>query len=322
MTEYDEHVYWLALSEKPWLVPAEKAEQAYRDLGSLVALWDAPVPYLQGLDLSEAKIREFSAHKSQTNLLDFSKQLENLRKRGIRVIKYIDQNYPARLKQSSKSLEGPPLVILHKGTLLDFDRCVAIVGTRDCSFHGRVMARRLAKALSSKGYTIVSGLARGVDVEVHCGALEARKGTTIAVLAWIDPIYPAEHTQLARDIEKRGSLLSERFTSPFGKVAPSRFVERNRITSGISRCVIAIESDIEGGTVHQVDYALAQGREVFALIPANNDRARRGFELFIGKGASPLKNVDDVLEYLKHREESEKVRRIEQFYESPQRTLV
>jgi DNA processing protein len=115
----------------------------------------------------------------------------------------------------------------------------------------------------------------------------------------MEPIYPEEHDELAKDIEKRGAVLSETFQSPFNKSAPARFVQRNRITSGISRCVIAVESDEEGGTVHQVRIALAQRRKVFALQPKGNDRARRGFKTFIDMGATPFKSAKEVLDFLK-----------------------
>lgn len=195
-------------------------------------------------------------------------------------------------------LRDPPLVLLHKGTALNFNNCVAIAGTRNPSLYGRIMAEKLARSIAAKGYTIVSGLARGIDEWAHCGALEASKGRTIAVLPWIHPTYPQEHENLLEDILRRGAMVSELFEQPHDKSAPSRFIERNRITSGLSKCVVAVESDAEGGTVQQVRIALSQNRKVFALKPKGSDRAKRGFKTFIDMGATPFEKPKEVLIFL------------------------
>jgi DNA processing protein len=111
----------------------------------------------------------------------------------------------------------------------------------------------------------------------------------------MDPIYPEEHFELAQDLQKRGAIVGENFRPPFNKSTPAKFVQRNRITSGVARCVIAIESDEEGGTVHQVRIALSQKRRVLALQPKGNERAKRGFKLFVEMGAIPVKSVKDIL---------------------------
>jgi DNA processing protein len=161
------------------------------------------------------------------------------------------------------------------------------------------MARKIAKSLAENGFTVVSGLARGIDEWAHCGALEVSRGKTIAVLAWIDPIYPDEHRELASDLQKRGAILSENFRQPLDRSTPARFVQRNRITSGISKCVIAIESDEEGGTVHQVRIALSQKRKVLALQPKGNERAKRGFKVFTDLGATAVRSTNDILNVLR-----------------------
>jgi len=160
------------------------------------------------------------------------------------------------------------------------------------------MARRLAKSIAAKGYTVVSGLARGTDEWAHSGALETPKGKTIAVLPWITPLYPPEHSKLLEDIQKRGAAISELLEKPFGKAAKGKFVQRNRVTSGISRCVIALESEEEGGTVHQVRIAISQRRKVFAVKPRGSDKFKRGFKLFVDLGAVPVDSSREVLDYL------------------------
>jgi len=296
-------VYWLALQEKRWFVPATKVEQIFNQLGSLEQLWKADTFYLYNLGLSETSVSGFLKYRNSVHLDDYQRLVDVLTRNKVSLLRYVDKNYPTSLKDLGKSLDGPPLVLLHKGSLYNFSDCVAIVGTRELSHYGHIMARKLAKTIAKSGYTIVSGLARGTDTEAHCGALEVPRGKTIAVLAWMDPIYPPENVELAKDIVARGALLSERYLKPsskFGKLTPGKFVERNRITSGISRCVIAVESGKEGGTVHQVRIALSQGRKVFAVKQkSGNQRAKEGYKIFLDMGATPINSAKPVLDFLK-----------------------
>jgi DNA processing protein len=290
----EENAYWLALQDRNWLVPAPKIVRVFNECGSLVPLWRTPYQFLSKLGVDDQTTRKFIGNIERTRLQDYAAELKTLESKQVKIMRYVDKGYPEVLR----SIENPPLVLLHKGVLLDFTNCVAMAGTRNPTLYGRIMARKIAKSLAEKGYVIVSGLARGVDEWAHSGALEAPKGRSIAVLAWMEPIYPEEHVELAKDIEKRGAVLSEIYQSPFNKSAPARFVQRNRITSGISRCVIAVESDEEGGTVHQVRIALAQKRKVFALEPKGSDRAKRGFKTFIDMGATSIKSAKEVLRFL------------------------
>jgi len=308
-----EEAYWLALQDTHWLISTRKVVRYFYELGSLRSLWAAPYSYLREMGLDDQTIRKFNKHKELTQPENLSRTLKTLEQMQVKLIRYVDKEYPQMLRNT---MEDPPLLILHKGSLTNFDKCVAIVGTRNASFYGRMMARKLSKAIASKGYTIVSGLARGIDEWAHCGALEASRGRTVAVLAWMDPVYPSEHSELLKDIQQRGAVLSERLQKPFGKYVPAKFVQRNRITSGLSCCVIAVESDEEGGSIHQVKIALSQRRKVFALKPRNNERAKRGFKVFMDIGATPVKSSKEILDFLKQQRPStmEEVR-LDSFYQ-------
>jgi len=300
---FPEETYWYALQNKRWIVPVKIIEEAYSETGSLEGLWTATASYLSQLGLDNFHIDKFMNYRKLVNLKDIEKKLKYILKNNFKIIKYVDQGYPKRLKDLVGNQEGPPLILFHRGSLTDFDKTVAIVGTRECSHYGHMMARRLARVIARDGYTIISGLARGVDTEAHCGAIEVPKGRTIAVLAWISPIYPSENSQLANDIERRGAIIAEnyyRIPSPSSKLARVKFVDRNRITSGISKCLIAVESSSEGGTVHQVRLALSQGRKVFTVKPKNySNRAKKGFKLFLEMGATPINSAKPVLNFLK-----------------------
>ena len=310
MLNFPEDVYWLALSQKYTDVNLSPLLNVYREYGSLKYLWEGTIDFGR-IGMDKRLIIEIERIKSHTRLEDYEGIREHLEDRDIRLLKFPDPGYPSQLKDLSPS-EGPPIALYRLGNMSSFDRCVSIVGTRVLSHYGHSIARRLARLLATRGYTVVSGLARGTDTEAHCGALEAPRGRTIAVTPWIEPVYPSDNEELASDIAKRGCILSEFLHFSFGaRVAKSAFVKRNRITSGLSQCLIVIESDDQGGTVHQVRFAISQRRKVFVLVPrSGNLRARRGYELFLKLGATPFETATPIFDFLDH---SEADRGMEQF---------
>jgi len=317
-------IQWLALSDKKGLIPRAKVEKIFNEHQSLAPLWNASPKDLQELGLSDSNLSGFLKYRNYVaNKSDYQRVIDSSEKTGVTIIRYIDKEYPQLLKSAedhSHAFQDPPLVLFHKGTLFDFENCVGIVGTRECSLNGHIMARRLGRAVARLGYTVVSGLARGVDTEAHCGALEVSGGKTVSVLAWMNPVYPAENTELSNDIAARGALLSERYLpgTKFGRTAPGNFVERNRIISGISRCIIAVESGPEGGSVHQARIAKAQGRRVFVVKPKRgNKRALEGFKLFMSMGATPIDSIKPVAEYLRSNQTGKvEERKIDSFYQN------
>ena len=280
ITSGDEMAFWLALNERSSSFSAEVIAKALDHFKSMAGLWTANQDELKAIGFDNRSLNALTKVKSDFDSKEHTRIAKNLALSGVFVIRYVDKMYPRRLI-GIDDRTGPPLLLFAKGRYLNFNNCVAIVGSRNCSFHGRSNARKIARRLADKGFTIVSGLARGTDAEAHCGALESRHGRTLAILAWLDPIYPEEHSELVRDIELRGARISENYTKTFGPLTPSKFVDRNRITSGISKFVIAIETDEEGGTIRQAELARAQGRPIFALRPKDNPRANRGFARLI-----------------------------------------
>lgn len=299
-------VYWLALSDKMHLISPKMIEKIFAENQSIKPLWNAKPDDLRKLGFSDSATASFLKYRNlamqSTNYYGI---VDSAKKEGIRIIRYVDEDYPQLLKAAadySHVFQDPPLILFHKGTLLNFNNCVGIVGTRNCSLHGHLMARKLGRAVARLGYTVISGLARGVDTEAQCGALEVPGGKTISVLAWMNYIYPAENTELSKDISKRGALLSERYLPglKFNRTrVPGHFVERNRIISGISRCIIAVESGPNGGTFHQVKIAIAQGRRVFAVKPKRENKlAVEGFKSFMDIGAIPIDSIKPVKNFL------------------------
>src|SRR2546421_111139 len=171
---------------------------------------------------------------------------------------------------------------------------VVLVGARACSPYGSQVARMLGRELAAAGLVVVSGLARGVDGEAHRGALEAG-GLTVAVLGCgIDRDYPATHADLARRICERGLVVSE--YEPGVEPAPWRFPARNRIIAGLAAATVIVEARERSGALITADFALDDGREVFAVPGEITGTLATGTNRLLRQGATPLTSADDVLE--------------------------
>ena len=218
------------------------------------------------------------------------RELEKAEKLKVKVITVEDPNYPQELL----SVAQPPLAIYVKGKLLPAPR-VAVVGSRRCSSYGRRVAYSLGKCLSSAGVTVVSGLAQGIDAEGHRGALEG-EGKTLAVLgSGVDSVFPLSNLDLARRIvEEGGGLISE---FPLGtKARKEHFPRRNRIVSGLSKAVVVVEAPERSGSFITVNYALDQGKEVFAVPGPVDSPFSKGSNRLILEGATPLLECEQLLE--------------------------
>jgi len=212
---------------------------------------------------------------------------------GIRVVTRDDGEYPARLQPIS----DPPRELFVRGTLLPQDEiAVAIVGARRSSEYGKAVARRLAADLAACGVTIVSGMARGIDGAAHQGALDAG-GRTIAVLGCgPDIVYPRVHAPLMDRIVRSGAVVSE--FSPGTPPRPEQFPQRNRIISGLAKGVVVVEGRIGSGSLITADFALEQGREVFA-VPGNIfEETSWAPHQLVSQGARLVASASDILDEL------------------------
>lgn len=214
---------------------------------------------------------------------------------GLRILCPEDSDYPRPLVHTP----DPPMCLYVRGTLERTDAVsVAIVGTRRCSHYGSEQAQRFGEVLASAGFTVVSGLARGVDSWAHRGALRAG-GRTLAVLGnGLATIYPREHEQLAAEIAEHGAVLSE---LPVDIVPDSKnFPRRNRIVAGLSLGVLVVEAGRTSGALITARHAVEYNREVFA-IPGRIDRPEltAGVNGLIRDGCAKLvTSLDDLLDDL------------------------
>ncbi len=211
----------------------------------------------------------------------------------IRAIGYMDDEYPTLLRKIS----SPPSCLFARGAVSPSCIAVAIVGTRKATADGRLTARQIAYDLAKAGIVIVSGLAMGIDAAAHEGALAAG-GVTIAVLAnGLDAVYPASHQSLAESMCARGGALFSEYpegTPPLRH----RFLERNRIVSGISVATVVVEAPIRSGSKTTARLALEQGREVFVVPGSVHHKNFEGSHQLIREGARLVTNARDIADDL------------------------
>lgn len=217
-------------------------------------------------------------------------ELEQCHRYQISVLSRTHPEFPRRLLE----ICDPPAILYRRGRMTPQDELsIAVVGSRRCTTYGCRQAERLAAALARAGFTIVSGLARGIDAAAHRGALNAG-GRTLAVLATgVRQIYPPEHADLALDVIGRGALLSEMPLDQ--KPRPGLFPQRNRIISGLCLGVIVVEATRRSGALYTARHGLEQGREVFAVPGQVDSLASDGCHELIRDGVTLVRNVDDIL---------------------------
>ncbi|UWG98503.1 DNA-processing protein DprA [Dehalobacter sp. DCM] len=207
-----------------------------------------------------------------------------------------DDSYPNML---SEWVGAPPL-LFYKGMLRSSHPAIAIVGARRASPYGKAAAKHLAHGISESGYAVISGLARGIDTAAHQGALEA-EGITWAVMAGgLDTIYPAENSRLASAIMEKGALISE--YPPGSPPEATHFPARNRLISGSAYGVIVVEAAERSGSLITADFALEQGREVFAVPGPIFSELSKGTHQLLRMGAKLAENIQDILSELPAKE--------------------
>lgn len=259
--------------------------------GSAAAVFQAAASDLRQVNGIGPKISRSIA--MARNEVDVAAELARCREREIRVLALSEAAYPAPLR----NIFDPPGVLFVRGEMRPCDAlAVAIVGTRHATQYGLAQAERLAASLARAGYTIVSGLARGIDAAAHRGAIKAG-GRTLAVLgSGVLNIYPPEHVQLADQVIQQGALMSE--SPPDLPPLAGAFPQRNRIVTGLSLGVIVVEAAERSGALISARLAMEQGREVFAVPGRVDNRMSRGCHRLIRDGAKLVETVDDVLEEL------------------------
>lgn len=224
---------------------------------------------------------------------DWDRFLTRINQLNLQIISYQDVNYPPLLSQTY----NPPAALFYRGTLSGSIKNAAIVGSRRCTSYGKNAALHIAQNLSAQDITIVSGGARGIDTAAHTGALQAEKPTIAVMACGLHTWYPPENKRLFQDIlDRDGAIISE--YAPGIEPLPQHFPARNRIISGLARCVIVIEAAKRSGSLITADFALEEGRDIFAVPGSIFSKTSEGTNELLRMGAIPLtKPVDLLNEY-------------------------
>lgn len=230
---------------------------------------------------------QFQRHKQ--NIDSIKEHYDFLKQKEIIVLHLNHPGYPHLLKE----IHDSPILLFAIGKV-DFPSVsIGIVGARRCSQYGKKIATYMAGELSKAGINVVSGLAYGIDIAAHQGAL-AKKGFTTAILGGgLHQCYPASHQTYFDAIQENGCILSE---EAFGvQTEPYMFPKRNRIISGMSNGVLVVEAAVKSGSLITVDFALEQGRDVFAVPNRLFEKSGEGSNNLIKQGAKMVCHVDDIL---------------------------
>ncbi len=260
--------------------------------GSIQGVYDASIFQLASVKGISQKKAEF-IYNSIRDLSIAKKELDLAQKLGIDVLTIEDESYPKLLSQ----IDDPPHVIFVKGNILRQDNLsVAIVGSRTCSQYGFEQASRFAHLLASSGFTIVSGLARGIDTAAHRGAIAAG-GRTIAVQGrGLGGVFPPENKDLADIITNNGAMVSE-LPIDFEPIG-ANFPARNRIIAGLSLATIIVEARKRGGALITARLAMEYNRDVMAVPGRIDNPCSEGPNSLIRDGATLITGIDDIMETL------------------------
>lgn len=278
---------WIALSTIPEIghITFRKLLSVY---GKPEAVFDAPVEELAGIEgVSERKARNIKGFSDWKLIKAQLRKLDDL---GVSVVTCMDGGYPSMLKQT----EGAPAILYIKGSIKDEDRfAIAVVGSRKPTHYGRFVTEKFSTELAESGFTIVSGMARGIDTVAHVSAIKSGNRTIAVLGSGIDIPYPPENRDLMKRAADSGCVVSE--FSLGTKPLKDNFPARNRLISGLSLGVLVVEATANSGSLITAGYALEQNREVFA-VPGNiNSLNSSGTNDLIKKGAKLIQSSDDII---------------------------
>ena len=283
----DNRLYYLGFSQIKGIGPA-RLKMLITYFGDIKKAWEAEPSKLVKALGGYAKVSdEFSKTREKLNIKEYN---ELLLSKGIEYTTIEDVHYPSLLKQ----IHDPPFILFYTGILKKHTLNIAIVGSRVCSNYGKEVTKYLAGKLAEKGVNIISGMARGIDSLAHIGALAAGGYTTAVLGSGLDVIYPPENKGMFNRITQSGLVISE-----FSLGVPpeaSNFPRRNRVISGLANGVIVVEAAAKSGSLITVDFALEQGRDIFA-VPGNiTSKSSKGTNNLIKQGAKIITDIDSVLE--------------------------
>ena len=290
----EERAYWLAWSQVPGIGPI-LLQRLQTHFTTLESAWSAPEKALRQVEgLGGRLVAAIGECRSRIDPQEF---LEEHLQKNPQFWTSSDRHYPRLLLE----IPSPPAVLYYRGQVNTEENqgiipTVGIVGTRRPTEHGLRWTRKISTALAKAGFTVVSGLAAGIDGEAHQSCLQGG-GRTLAVMGTgVDRVYPAQHVNLYRQIQGQGLILSEYAN----QTAPERgnFPARNRIIAGLSRAIIVIEAPEKSGSLITSSYAQEFNRDVYILPNSPDVNAARGCLKLLHQGAEVILSTEELLEQL------------------------
>ena len=287
-----------SLDEKAIILIDYFEELTYKKKQEIIGLFCAPSNIFNNLKNKKEELLSIIDEKLYNNILKNCSEaivddyIKRTQKQGVFITTIRSDDYPTKLLQ----IDTPPFVLYYKGDLSLVDTlAISVVGTRKATIYGKTITENFTKQLVETGFTIISGLALGIDTVAHKTALE-NNGKTISVVAGgLDNIYPTTNFNLSNEIANKGLVLSEQRLGI--KPDPWLFPVRNRIMAGLSKGVLIVEAKEKSGAMHTKNYALDYGKDVFVVPGSILSPESRGCNDIIAKGEGKIvQDIDDILE--------------------------
>ena len=284
--------YWIALSSIEQ-IDSVFIQRIYNYFGDIETAYKASLSDLSQIDgLSVKKAEKFIDKRKN---LDIEKIYNTVLEKGIKYFTFDSPNYPKMLKEIS----DPPAVLYYKGNpdVCNFEKTVAIVGSRKASFHAKEAVEKIVSELEGTDICIVSGLASGIDTSAHTSALKHNLKTIGVIASGFDFIYPASNKNLYKQIEEGGGLVVSEYYPTFEPLK-FRFPQRNRIVSGLSYGTLVAEASMRSGALITANLALEQGRELMCIPGLISNPNTEGIYKLLKNGATLVTCAKDILEAL------------------------
>ncbi|MCR5623799.1 MAG: DNA-processing protein DprA [Lachnospiraceae bacterium] len=284
--------YALWLSTIDFNLGLKKINALLNIFGTAEAIYNSTPETIEKTGILNKKLLDkYIEHK---NLNKFKETLDYLHKQHINFTYYGSDDYPEKLL----NIDNAPFGLYYLGNLPDSKKkCIAIVGARNCSHEGKEIAKKLSKELVENGIEIISGMARGIDISAHRGALEVLNGKTYAVLGCsVDICYPRENIAAYMDIQENGGIISE--LPPETQPLSRNFPIRNRIISGLSDGVLVVQAGEKSGSIITAGMALDQGKDLYVVPGSIMNPLYKGSNYLIKTGSIPVTGVSDILDGL------------------------
>lgn len=284
--------YWIALSSIEQIDSAF-IQRLYNYFGDIESAYNASLSDLSQIDGLSIKKAENFVNKRKD--IDLSKTLDLVLEKGIKYYTFENPDYPKLLKEIS----NPPSVLYYKGNPdnCNFNRTLAIVGSRKASFHAREAVEKIVSELQGTDICIVSGLASGIDTSAHISALKHNLKTIGVIASGFDYTYPASNKQLYKEIEEGGGLVVSEYYPTFEPLK-FRFPQRNRIVSGVSYGTLVAEASLRSGALITANLTLEQGRELMCIPGLISNPNTEGIYKLLKNGAALVTCANDILEAL------------------------